>query len=362
MSHRIKKTIAQFAKTTAATMIIVMTTAAPVAYAADETTAFRSLTEVHTGTLQTSTVVEVAVDNSYKKFAITENDIYKPWIVKAKKSDTQFTMSPKAGTEFPVTSNQQNKAEITITSIKPVTSSKLHISLENYVALPSQIEVLAKSGDSYKTVIAQKKMSNTLLTFPETSTNEWKVNIWHTQPLQVSNIDFIPTHSSIKKTHFLRFLAKPNTTYKVYADPDRTIHIPTTESGNLYQDEDVQKLTTPTFAPNPSYKPSDVDQDGVPDLKDNCVHIANTDQTDVNANDRGDVCDDFDKDGITNDKDNCPQEPNRRQSDNDGDGVGDACDEEESRFSENNPWLPWAGMAIAAIAVLSMLAKTIKEK
>jgi len=59
----------------------------------------------------------------------------------------------------------------------------------------------------------------------------------------------------------------------------------------------------------------DSDEDGIPDLEDNCPLEANLFQEDDDEDDVGNVCD------------NCPDVPNPDQSDTDGDGIGDACDQ-----------------------------------
>ena len=118
----------------------------------------------------------------------------------------------------------------------------------------------------------------------------------------------------------------------------------------------------------------DCDDDGVLNDEDNCPCTANVDQSDVDGDDRGDLCDnclnipnyyqedtdgdcphelysadlycevcpftaygedpqcgdscdpDADNDGVENDVDNCPMDENTGQEDGDGDGAGDACD------------------------------------
>lgn len=74
-------------------------------------------------------------------------------------------------------------------------------------------------------------------------------------------------------------------------------------------------------------QPTDIDGDGIPTDNDNCPDDANTDQSDIDGDDRGDVCDtDMDGDEHLNVDDNCPSIANPTQSDVDGNGIGDACD------------------------------------
>ncbi|HIF5803014.1 TPA: thrombospondin type 3 repeat-containing protein [Vibrio parahaemolyticus] len=71
----------------------------------------------------------------------------------------------------------------------------------------------------------------------------------------------------------------------------------------------------------------DTDNDGIPDDTDNCPTVVNTDQSDVDGDGQGDVCDlDIDGDNVNNDIDNCPMITNVDQHDSDYDGLGDVCD------------------------------------
>jgi hypothetical protein len=71
----------------------------------------------------------------------------------------------------------------------------------------------------------------------------------------------------------------------------------------------------------------DSDADGIVQMFDNCPSIANTDQSDLDGDLVGDLCDgDLDGDSVENALDNCPNVFNDDQADLDSDDVGDACD------------------------------------
>ena len=75
---------------------------------------------------------------------------------------------------------------------------------------------------------------------------------------------------------------------------------------------------------------------------DNCGGIFNPDQSDVDGDSIGDVCDpDADNDGLLNANDNCPLVVNIGQEDGDNDNAGDACDNcltvfNPAQMDENN--------------------------
>ncbi len=71
----------------------------------------------------------------------------------------------------------------------------------------------------------------------------------------------------------------------------------------------------------------DRDDDGILDGQDNCLGISNENQSDLDHDGVGDVCDnDRDGDGIANSIDNCPDLFNPGQENLDADWLGDVCD------------------------------------
>jgi Zn-dependent metalloprotease len=93
----------------------------------------------------------------------------------------------------------------------------------------------------------------------------------------------------------------------------------------------------------------DIDNDLVPDAEDNCPVDYNPKvfrlgggggyQPDVDGDGEGDACDpDADGDTVTNDSDNCINVANTDQTDTDGDLIGDACDKCANDRDPNAAW------------------------
>lgn len=110
--------------------------------------------------------------------------------------------------------------------------------------------------------------------------------------------------------------------------------------GDIDSDEITNDIDNCPVTINPTQADSDLDSVG--DLCDNCLTIPNSDQTDRfpldgpegPGNGIGDACEelpsDMDNDGIENLVDNCPYTYNPDQADGDNDGIGDTCDSGDS--------------------------------
>lgn len=257
--------------------------------------------------------------------------------------------------------NAQGQIQIILSSANPITSSALTLLLDNNIALPTSVEIRAFVGGQNRIVVANQRIDQQVIHFPRTASNKWQITFRYGQPLRISELRLNQDDAIKYNTHTIRFLAQPRHSYRIYFDPDRSAKAPVGEAGNLALAQDmlvIQAATPPQN--NPNYIIADMDNDGVPDIRDNCISASNLDQQDINNNGRGDVCDDFDQDGLINLKDNCPDNPNRDQGDADNDGIGDICDEQENRITERYAWIPWVGIGFAAIVLIVLIVLTMR--
>lgn len=347
--------------------------------------AYRSYKNVGDFSIQAPTAVEFPfVDEFIERFDFAVLDIttnsFEPYFFIKEITSNKIPVSVKANpvvsnpnfmvddnvntyTDFLLPDDAQGRVQIILTSVKPITSSALTTLLADNVALPSSVEIRALVDGQDRIIVANKKMDQSTVRFPQTVSNQWTITFSFGQPLRISELRLLQENINITNARAVRFLAQPEHSYRIYFNPDRSVMAPVGEAGNLLSLPEKEILLLPSVSSqnNPDYLIADVDNDGVSDIHDNCVSISNPEQRDVNNNGRGDLCDDFDRDGLINSRDNCPNQPNRNQLDTDGDKIGDVCDEEESRITERYSWIPWVGMGFAAIVLIILFVLTAKS-
>lgn len=362
--------------------IIVSAEQTPASETESITSAFQKYKDINVPSIKVPTVVEVPFTEDFANrfnFAIldTETKTFQPYYFseRLQTARTPIYVSVQGSvsndskmidgdtrtfTEFALLQSEQGQTQFLIKSAKAITMSSLSLFLDQYVALPTSIEIRAVTSGGEKIVLARSRMSSSSVVFPKTSAMEWTIALTYGQPLRITELVLHEEGVSVASSRALRFLAQPDHSYRIYFDADRSARMSVGESGNLMSDVDILRLPEPATQKNPVYVIADTDGDSYPDIRDNCVSVANNDQMDVNGNGRGDVCDDFDKDGVMNSLDNCLNDPNYNQTDIDGDKIGDACDGEESRVTEKYSWLPWAGMGFAGVVLVVLFAITAR--
>lgn len=344
-------------------------------------TAYRSYKDIAIAPISVPTVVEVPFANEFIErfdFAVLDKttNAFEPHFFKQatlvneipvslstipRTNNTEWMndVNTKTYVDFLLmSSTEQGNAQVTLSSPTPITSSALTVLLDDNVALPTSVEIRARVNGQDRIVVARRRMDTSTVRFPQTTSNEWIAAFTFGQPLRISELRLNQDTAKKTSVRAVRFLAQPNHLYRVYFDPDRSATVPVPEAGNLALAKDILALPVAASHKNPEYIIADSDADGVPDVRDNCISNANSDQQDVNNNGRGDVCDDFDQDGVFNSADNCANNPNQNQRDTDSDGIGDVCDGQESRITERYPWIPWVGIGFAALVLLVLFALT----
>lgn len=264
--------------------------------------------------------------------------------------------------QYDIPSEGLHKTTWTLRYDVPVTSKKLQHIFDEQSTLPKTISFAAVANGEYKILVATKPLtSSSSIVFPETTAQEWMLTFTYDQPLSITELGLELSGKSTVEQSMLQFLARPGSSYRLYADPAINVFIQTEEYVSFSLSGNPMTQPLPKRMPNPFFQPPDRDADDILDQSDNCPSTMNGDQKDINRNGIGDACEDFDGDGTMNTTDNCPERPNRAQQDSDSDGIGDQCDPDESRLTERLSWLPWLGILLGFGIVFGLLTITMRK-
>lgn len=366
--------------------LLLLGTTVVAATATEVRSSFRSVATVTLPTLRVPSVVEVTVPSyiDARRHVGVYNvgsDVFVPYVVRTDSSVNANPVSvasvdaPTAQLTFLVdgdsdtsvdfllseTGIEQSRSTVTYTFAEPITSDTLRMSLDQYVVRPDNVTIRALVNDTMQRVVARMVPSSNSVTFPETTSAVWEVTLEHRQPLRFTELTFVDK-SRVPSEVYVRFLAHPEQTYELYHNPEVVVPQNLGERPNLFDTREVFGGSVANDRANAMYTPADTDEDTIIDAVDNCPRHTNVDQSDVDGNGRGDACDDFDRDGIVNQQDNCADVPNRDQADIDRDGVGDACDADESRLTEQYPWIVWVALTLAALVFVGLFMVALKHK
>jgi hypothetical protein len=227
-----------------------------------------------------------------------------------------------------------------------ITANNVVIILAESSKAPNRVQVKVDGK-----VVAQWRAYSASIGFPTAKGRVWTIEMQHTNPIQIAEVDVPYT---VNPNHTIIFLAQPDEQYFVYSNPIEKRAFMNTSPLTIPSQTMQVSAGSLTFQKNSFFLESDPDSDSVSSDRDNCLEYPNPFQEDVNNNGIGDLCEDFDLDGYAGAVDNCPNRPNPLQEDSDEDGLGDACDDEESRLTERYVWVPWVGIGVAVLVILGL--------
>jgi hypothetical protein len=152
-------------------------------------------------------------------------------------SEPQLTDGNRySGRRFEITSTVDGRVSIELISRVPVTSSHIDFAFGQNVAYPTRIQVIAY-GDSGNENIVYRESAfyGTALAFIPTTARHWRVDLVYAQPLQINEIVLSQDSVEQSVSRGLRFLGQPNSSYRIFQDPDRYVSVPYGVSGILWK-------------------------------------------------------------------------------------------------------------------------------
>ncbi len=262
-----------------------------------------------------------------------------------------------------------NTVEVRVEAQDLLVVDALTVSLGEGVTRPTRIKIEADvfgvdQQPQRQVILSQRPFFGEYVNFPHIRARVFYITLDYRDYLRVDEFTFHPYDAAQDNQdveRVLRFNAMPGQSYKLYYGARHRANASVGELPRIATVQYAQDAALGSVMTNPLHGSWDSDEDGVSDAVDNCASTANTEQTDVDGNGVGDLCEDFDRDGVIAAKDNCPDTINASQSDVDGDGIGDACDDVESRFMERFTWLPLLAIGFVTAVVAFLMIRVLRN-
>lgn len=341
---------------------------------------FEDVTKISVTGIVTPKIVRFKTNNYYNGNTILLNDkneiISHKWIRKSQKIKSQNITVSEVSSQFEgkpanlVDGNNESfftfhpetdRTKSTTLNFGELTDvSGIYVTLSDGIINPKTVSVSGKFANGEEVIIVNRKKFSHRIPFPTVAVTQLKISYDTPHFLRLSEIEIMGQEET-EKTDELIFFAEEGKDYILYSNS----HF----GQKHYSSREYQPLTTDSKTPlfsltstgkNPFFN-NDFDSDGLNDNIDLCPKISDSQNTDIDNNGRGDVCEDPDQDKRMSSFDNCPYKYNPDQKDSDLDKVGDACDEEENRLSENTDYLLWYIFGFAALFLGVLVWRSLKK-
>ncbi len=264
---------------------------------------------------------------------------------------TSFTFSPVQEGAKTATFSFPKKSEI----------SGILIRLDNNVLPPSKMSVRADFGDGKLLPLLDSIPFSSRLSFSKIFVTRIEVSFDTPHFLRINEIQLLSQEEVLKKDELI-FFAEEGQPYTLYSHAHFGHQYFSPEVYQpLHVDNKTPLFDMPSSQDNNSFN-KDFDGDGLSDAIDLCPKIKDSQNTDIDKNGRGDLCEDPDLDAILSYEDNCPFIHNPQQQDQDLDKVGDKCDTEENRTTENSPYLLWGIFGFIALILGFLVVKSFPKQ
>jgi hypothetical protein len=245
---------------------------------------------------------------------------------------------------------------------QPVSLSQVYIDLDREVIYPKRMALDADFGDGQMQRFIDWKDFSNRFSFPEVSVKQLKLKLISPHFLRLVDIHFRNKTIISTEVNQLIFFAREGGDYRLYFQDHFGSKTYTPKKRQpLSVDSKTTRLSLQDSVQNPGFD-NDFDKDGLDDRIDLCPKVADSENTDLDKNGRGDFCEDPDQDRVLSYEDNCPFFYNPDQADKDLDQIGDACDDANDQATESMPYLLWIVFILGALILGFLVWRSFEKK
>jgi hypothetical protein len=245
------------------------------------------------------------------------------------------------------------KSEFILSYQKPISTKLFKYNYSENVLKSQSLEITLIDGEQNKSVYDKVFNVNGYAAFPETLGSNYKITFYHSKRLQLSEVGFDYPQGEVKFNSRIEWLGEPGKKYTLFYEPEES-------TLSLYDNRLSKATDKPIEAKleesksNDLFTEQDTDNDGVPDVRDNCKDQPNPEQVDVDKNNIADICEDRDLDSVVDFNDKCIVSAKPEDV-----GV-DGC--KKTILPDNTRWLIPVGFGIALLTMAGVVFFSNRNK